>query len=217
MEQQHIYCISGLGADFRIFEHLQINNAQLHPIEWLMPEPSEKLSSFAKRLSAQIKHENPILLGVSFGGMLATEISKILPVKKVIIVSSNKHHGEFPMYLRAAGKLQIHKLVPYRLVTRSAALNRFIFDTRSKGEELYLKRMMLQDTDLLFIKRAIDMIMSWKSLEAPAGIVHIHGKRDKLLLPSSVNATHWIDRGGHFMIWNEASHVSKIINQLLGG
>lgn len=216
-EPYHIYCISGLGADFRIFANLHIPHAVLHPIEWLMPEAGEALPAFAARLSHQIFHPNPILLGVSFGGMLATEISNLLPVQKTIIVSSAKSRPELPWYMRVAGRMRLHKVVPYWLVAHNKALNRFIFDTRSKAEELYLKKIMLQQTDSLFIRRSVDMILRWQRTSPPDNIIHIHGQTDKLLLPGQVRATHWIPQGGHFMVWNMAAQVSAIIHSELAG
>lgn len=215
MQPHHIYCISGLGADFRIFSKIAIDNAILHPIAWQMPEKGEDLPHFAQRLAEQITHDNASLLGVSFGGMLATEISKIRPVKHTIVVSSAKCRNELPVYMRAAGNLKLHKVAPYWLVTRSNYLNRFIFDVRSLDEELYLKQMMLKDTDLTFLQRAVDMILRWQRNDYPDSIVHIHGDRDKLLLPGSVKANYMVKDGGHFMIWNMAEAISNIINKEL--
>ncbi len=211
----HIYCISGLGADFRIFEKLHIENATLHPIHWEIPAANDTLKSFAQKLSKQITAPHPILLGVSFGGMLATEISKIIPVQKTIIVSSCKQRKELPILLRAAGNMRLHKAVPYWLATKSNTINRFVFDTRSKAEELYLKRLMLQKSDHLFLKRAVHMILSWQSTEVPENIIHIHGTKDRLLTPTGIQPTHWIADGGHFMIWNLASEISALIQQEL--
>ena len=211
MEPNHIYCISGLGADFRIFSKIHIENSILHPISWQMPEKGEDLPHFAQRLAGQIHHDNPTLLGVSFGGMLATEISKIIPVKNTIVVSSAKCREELPVYMRAAGNLKLHKVAPYWLVTQSKYLSRFIFDVRSRDEELYIKQMMLKETDLTFLQRSVDMILRWQSHEYPETVVHIHGDKDKLLLPGSVKAKYLVKDGGHFMIWNMADAVSKII------
>jgi pimeloyl-ACP methyl ester carboxylesterase len=211
MSTQHIYCISGLGADFRIFSKLNIPGAELHGINWQMPDERDTLPDFAAKLAGQIKHDDAILLGVSFGGMLTVEIDKILPVRKAIIISSCKTRKELPAYFRAAGNLGIHKVFPYRSVTQSNRLNRFIFDTRSREEELYLKRMMLADTQVEFIRRSVNMILTWQNQQYPGNVVHIHGKADRLLLPGFVHADYWIEGGGHFMIWNLADRVSQII------
>jgi pimeloyl-ACP methyl ester carboxylesterase len=211
----HIYCISGLGADFRLFSKIEVEGAELHPVAWQMPEPGDTLPVFAAKLAAQINHPNPVLLGVSFGGMIATEIAKLQPVQKAVIVSSCKLRKELPAYMRLAGRLGLHKALPYRVATQNRFLNRFIFDTRSREEELYLKRMMLADTGALFIRRSVNMILNWTNTELPEKLLHIHGDSDKLLLPGPVKADYWVKGGGHFMIWNMAAEISKILNREL--
>jgi pimeloyl-ACP methyl ester carboxylesterase len=214
---KHIYCISGLGADFRIFSKLEIPGAILHPIGWEMPNQQDDMCSFAAKLSKQIQHPNPILLGVSFGGMLTTEIAKIVPIEKAIIVSSCKTRKELPWYMRSAGKVGLHKVVPYGLITQNQLLSRFIFDTRSRQEELYLKQMMLKQTQAEFIKRSVDMIVNWQNSNYPENLCHIHGSTDKLLLPGFIKPHYWVKGGGHFMIWNRADEVSRLIQQELLG
>jgi len=214
-ESIHVYCFSGLGADFRIFAQLRLHNANLHPILWQMPLAKETLLQYAMRLASQIIHPEPVLLGVSFGGMLVTEIAKQIPNKKAIIVSSCKTRHELPWYLRGAGRLGLHKVVPYESITKVSALNRFIFDSRSKAEELYLKQMMLRQTQVQFIRRSVNMILNWQNKEVPDGLVHIHGNRDRLLIPATIKPNYWIQGGGHFMVWNMANEVSDIINKNL--
>jgi pimeloyl-ACP methyl ester carboxylesterase len=214
-ESSPVYCFSGLGADFRIFSQLEIQHAQLHAVNWEMPMAGEALPDFALRLAGQITHPNPVLLGVSFGGMLVTEIAKRLPHQKAIIISSCKARQELPWYFKAAGRLGLHKVVPYESVTKVSALSRFIFDSRSKAEELYLKQMMLRQTQVEFIRRSVNMILNWQNQVAPHDLIHIHGTKDRLLIPGPVKPTHWIDGGGHFMVWNMAEMVSTIINRVL--
>jgi pimeloyl-ACP methyl ester carboxylesterase len=220
----HVYCISGLGADHRLFKKLKIENAELHFIHWELPDENDDMHSYALKLARQISHPEIILIGVSFGGMLATEINRFftqpnvadLPVtiKKTILVSSCKNRIEFPKLMLLAAKLRLHKAVPYNLVLRNNALNRFAFDLKSKEEELYLKRMMLRENDVRFIKRSIDIIFKWQS-DSPGNLVHIHGTGDRLLTPGNIKADHWIEGGGHFMVWNRAAEISNIINEIL--
>ena len=80
-----IYCISGLGADERAFSKLNIKGFELKVIRWLMPIKDETLPEYASRMRQDIDDDNPILMGLSFGGMLCTEIAKQVPVKKIII------------------------------------------------------------------------------------------------------------------------------------
>lgn len=212
-----IYCISGLGADSSIFENLQIKGATLYPIRWEIPEKSMELPTYAQQLLQQIGHEKPVLLGVSFGGMLAVEMSKLLPVAGVIIVSSCTQRKEMPWLLRLAGKLQIHSFVPWTRVTRSKLLGYLAFDTQGNQAEKALKIKMLRHSPPLLLQRSVDMILRWKGEGFAANVqkLHIHGSKDKLLLPRYVQPDYWIKNGNHFIIWNQATKVSNIISQQL--
>jgi alpha/beta superfamily hydrolase len=59
------------------------------------------------RLSEQIIEVNPILVGVSFGGMIAVEVAKLIETEKVILISSAKTKHEIPQYYQFAGAIKI--------------------------------------------------------------------------------------------------------------
>ncbi|CAN5636368.1 hypothetical protein BH10BAC3_BH10BAC3_19150 [soil metagenome] len=229
----HIYCISGLGADHRIFQKLKIENAELHFIEWELPAIDDTMRSYALKLARQIKHSSVVLIGVSFGGMLATEISRYyqqvkkdnlqnretelkpnLVINRTILISSCKATEELPSLMKLAARMKVHKAVPYKLILGNNALNRFAFDLRSSEEELYLKRLMLEENNFTLIKRSIHLILNWKA-QLPVNIIHIHGTSDRLLTPRNVKPDYWIKDGGHFMVWNRAVEISAILNSLL--
>jgi predicted esterase YcpF (UPF0227 family) len=63
---------------------------EIYLLEWEIPLDNESLTHYAKRISEKIKHENPVLIGVSFGGILVQEMSKHLNAHKVLIISSVK-------------------------------------------------------------------------------------------------------------------------------
>ena len=96
---QHVYCISGLGADERIFCKLDIPGSTFHFIQWIQPETAEDIYAYAGRLKEQIVHDHPVLMGVSFGGMMAIELAKIFPVDKVVLISSIKSANELPEWI----------------------------------------------------------------------------------------------------------------------
>jgi pimeloyl-ACP methyl ester carboxylesterase len=216
---QHVYCISGLGADSRIFDNLKLENAELHFIKWIEPDVNDTLPQFAEKLSHQIIHENPVLLGVSFGGMLATEITRLFvqqekPVK-TIIVSSCKCRSELPALFRSAGKINLHKALPISYIAKIRPLTKLVFGLQGSGQEMYVKQIMLQQQSPYFLKRCIHMIVKWKAADTPPGIHHIHGTADLLLpIKKSMNCQS-IKKGTHFMIWNQADTISEIINKIL--
>lgn len=84
-----VYCISGVGADHRAFQRLNIPDHELIAVPWIEPLSNESLSSYANRLGASIDTKEPFaLLGLSFGGMLAAEMAALLKPRKLILISS---------------------------------------------------------------------------------------------------------------------------------
>jgi len=216
-----VYCLSGLGADERLFNKLNLPDTELHFVKWQVPESNDSLETYAQKLSMQIAHDEVLLLGVSFGGMLASALLQrqyTMPganpfhIRKAFLVSSCSHAGQLPWFIRLAGQSGLCHLVPYSFAQHTNWLNRFIFDLRSSDEELYFKRIMLQQTHSSLLRHAVRMIGCWGQKQAPPGVVHIHGTADKLLPYRLVQPDIAIQNGGHFMIWNRAAEISTILN-----
>ena len=109
---KQIYCISGLGADKRAFQYLSIPNHQLNFVEWMVPNKGETIEAYTTKLLTQIKTENPILIGMSFGGIIAIEMAKQIKTEQVILISSVKTKFEFPFLYRFLAALGLHHIVP---------------------------------------------------------------------------------------------------------
>ena len=74
----HVYLMPGMSANSLIFEKINFpSNFKLYYLDWIDPLKNESLETYAKRFSALIMHDDPVLIGVSFGGVLVQEISKI--------------------------------------------------------------------------------------------------------------------------------------------
>ena len=107
MTKTPIYFVPGLAASSKIFQYISLpkEHFQLFFIEWILPHSiDESIQDYAKRMSKEIKHKNAILVGVSFGGVMAQEISKHVSLSKLIIISSIKNNNELPKKLQLARK-----------------------------------------------------------------------------------------------------------------
>lgn len=211
-----VHFISGLGADERVFRLLELPGIEKVFVKWEKPAPKESLPEYASRLIEQIDLEDDVILvGVSFGGIVAQEIAQQVPCKKVIIISSIKSCNEMAWLLRLIKRTEVHKLFPLRLFARNKnfAVDYF-FGTKSKGESLFL-RQILADTDEEFFTWAIHKIMTWKNEHSTDGVFHIHGTFDKIFPYYSIKNCVPIDGGGHFMIVNRADEISRYILQEL--
>ncbi|MBI5858459.1 MAG: hypothetical protein HZB42_12515 [Sphingobacteriales bacterium] len=130
---KNVYFISGLGADKRAFSLLDLSFCNPVFIEWIKPLKNESLRQYAIRLKEQITDPEPVIVGVSFGGMLATEIAKTGSTRKTIIISSNKTKMEFPKILLTGKYLPLYKWLPSAFLRKSALIRKtFLVSCQSK-------------------------------------------------------------------------------------
>ncbi len=210
--KKRIYCISGLGADKRLFQNLHIPEADLVHIHWVAHDKNDSLASYAHKLASQVKDSQPILMGVSFGGMLAIEMAKLLNAKSVFLISSVKSASEFPKIYQLAKHLHLVSLIPSFLINHPSFLMNYIFGATAKKDKDLL-RDYLKHADPRYIKWALNAILNWEN-KNQEGIIHIHGSNDKLIpLPDAV--TYKVANGGHFMVYNKADEISKILSKEL--
>ncbi len=209
-----VYFIGGLGADKRAFSFLDLSFCNPVFIEWIPPAKKETLQQYALRLNEQIKEPNPILVGVSFGGMLTTEILKNNPTAKGILISSNKTIKEFPSLLLTGKYFPVYKWVPLSLLKKVGMVSRLFFGPKEK-EKKKVFRQIFNDSDTAFTKWAIESILHWKNKDIPTNVVHIHGTADRLLPYKLVKADYTIKKGTHLMIMNNAEEISILLKKLI--
>ncbi len=203
-----IYLLSGLGADERVFHYLDLSPYEVHYIRWITPLKEEKMAAYARRLCDQIHSPRPVLLGVSFGGMMAIEIAKQLDVEKVVQVSSVKLRSELPLLYRIIGQLKLNRLVPGFLLKKVNPLLYWFFGTTSDEDKILLKAIV-ESTDTVFLKWAIDQIVNWKNEAMLNNLYQIQGTSDRLLPHRSPDFS--ISGGGHLMVVNRAGEIDVAI------
>ena len=210
-----VYFISGLGADKRVFTKLNIEHPHQKHIEWEIPFKNESIKNYSERLINQIdKTKEIILIGVSFGGIIAQEIASIIPIKKIIILSSVKSEHEFSWQLKFVSKTNLYRLFPASLLLFLNKLTaNYYFGIKTKEESILLRKI-INDTNPIFMIWAISRIMNWKH-KTEENILHIHGIEDKIFPINTLKNYLPIKETGHFMVYDKASDVSKIINDHL--
>lgn len=205
-----IYCISGLGTDANIFNNLKIQDVRLHCLPWINPVQNETIKSYAARMAACITEENPVILGVSFGGLLAIEIARLLPVKKVFVISGFKLSAEVPLSLKIAGLLRLNQVVPIRHYSFLDRLGNYRLGVSTQQE----KEMVMayrKNANLAQLKWSIHQILNWKNTWLPPNLCHIHGDKDKIF-PIKKIKPHVVVKGGtHMMVYNRATEISTLI------
>jgi pimeloyl-ACP methyl ester carboxylesterase len=209
-----IYCISGLGADEKIFTNLKVNGHELKYLSWLRPEQNETINHYAERMAKPINHDKPIILGVSFGGMMGIEIARQMHLRKLVIISSIKSTSELPGWMKVAGSLRLNKILPVRSykITEKIDNNRLGVSTK---EEIEMVRAYRQKVDPVYFHWAVHQVLNWKNDWQPDNLIHIHGDKDKIFPIKKIRPTHIVKEGTHMMIYNRAKEIGNYIEKEL--
>jgi pimeloyl-ACP methyl ester carboxylesterase len=207
-----LYLLSGLGADKRVFDFLDLHGYKLIHIEWIKPLPDEKIEGYASRLLQQIKSKQPTLIGVSFGGIIAIEIAKLVETNRLILISSALTKSAIPFRYKLAGNFLMNKLIPGALYRKANFVVYWLFGVRKKEEKELLKAIM-DDADNDFVDWATHSIMNWNNEKRLPNVITIHGTADRVL--PFIKADYPVKHGGHLMVVSKAAEVSRILRSIL--
>ena len=215
MNEIHVYCMPGMAASPKIFEFINLPKPfRIHLLSWIPPAKEESLSSYAKRMSERIALENPILIGVSFGGVLVQEMAKHIPVQKVIIVSSIKTNEELPLPMKMARTTNAHKLLPTQWINNLDALALFAFGKGIKKRlELYQKYLSERNPD--YLNWSINALVNWDQVEVPTSVVHIHGEKDTVFPIKYLSNPYIRIKGGHAAIMTQAQWFNSELPDII--
>lgn len=192
-------------------------------LEWIIPLKGESIGSYAKRMCDQlspqasvaaqaIPADPPVLMGVSFGGMMAIEMAKYIPGAKVILISSIKSRKELPAGTWLAAMIGLYRLIPAKPPAWMRSISNYFLGAEGE-EEFRLSNEFIEDVDPVYLRWAIKQIVCWKNEWQPPVLYHIHGSKDRTFPLNRVEATHVVKGGGHFMVMNRANEL----NAILGG
>lgn len=217
---KHLYLLSGMGSDERVFQHMTFpDQYTLHFLPWLTPLPEETLAGYASRMTAHIPADEDItLVGVSMGGILALEIARQRPVRKVVLISSIKTTAERPLYFNLVRRTRLLALLALPDAVLFGKHRNLIIPFFLKAESPAEKELLLdyvKHTDFVYLRWAIKILIGWENEEVPAPLVHIHGGKDLTLPIATVKADYVIPDGGHFMVYNRAGEISAILKNEL--
>jgi len=216
-DKTHIYFVPGMAANAKIFEYIKLpeSDYEIHYLEWDIPLEKESLEEYALRMTKKIIHKEPILLGVSFGGILVQEMSKFISTKKVVVISSVLHEKEFPYRMKFAKRTKVYKLVPTRLFSDVEKLVKYALgETIKERAELYKKYLSVSDEK--YLTWAIEQIVNWKQTQKLKNVIHIHGNKDKVFPVENIKGNVIkVNNGTHIMIINKYKWFNENLPELL--
>jgi len=207
---KNIYIFSGLGANERVFQQLDLSGYSTTFIRWEIPGKHETIENYATRLLPQITTIRPTLIGLSFGGLISVEIAKQIDTENVILIASVKTKSEIPLYYRWAGKLRLHQLLPTHLLKETNLFSNWVF-RNSTGADKQVLKSIFEGTNPVFLKWAISEAVRWKNQKQLENIRHIHGTADHIFPFRYVSCDIKINDGGHLLTLQNANEISKIL------
>ena len=205
-----IYCFSGLGADQRVFQYLEIMaEYMLVPVAWIDPKVNESIEQYAARIAKNIKDQEPFgIMGLSFGGVIAQEVAKILHPAFTFIISTIEEKKQIPFMLKWTPNWMFDH-APKQLFNPPKSIANYLFSTKQKA----LLAAILDDTDPAFVKWALKALKNWKAEGEFGPINAMCGDKDRLFKPYGESVV--VQGGGHLMVVDRAEEVSKVINDWL--
>lgn len=211
-----IYFVPGLAAGREIFKNISLPDDQfkVHIIEWKIPENKETIAEYAQRMAAEVKEENAVLIGVSFGGVMVQEMSAYLKLKKIIIISSVKTKHELPLRLQFARKTLAYKLVPTKLVISADDLTKFAIGPRTKKRlEMYQEYLSVRNEH--YLDWAIENMVCWDRETADQNVIHIHGDEDLVFPIEKIKDCIVVKGGTHIMILNKFKWFNENLPKII--
>jgi hypothetical protein len=217
MTKIHVYFMPGMAASSKIFERIQLPNDifEMHLLEWVIPNQRESLKFYAERMAKNVLHENAVLIGVSFGGILVQEMKQFLNPKKVIIISSVKSSTELPRRMKIAKTTKAYKLIPTKLFENIELLVKFTFGSSIIKQRLVLYEKFLSVRDKRYLDWAIEEIINWERIAIDHEIIHIHGDADEVFPIKNIKSSIVVKGGTHIMILNKYRWLNENLPKII--
>jgi pimeloyl-ACP methyl ester carboxylesterase len=217
--QTRLVLLPGLGADEQLFAPQRKAFPTIEVPAWLDPAPGETLAAFAARMARPLEGGRDLVLGgVSFGGMVALEMARLLQPRAVVLIASCRSGAVIRRYMRALAHVGCR--LPIRLMRPSPAAWPVIawgFGAKT-AEARDLIRHFLETRSPAFVQWGLAGLLGWRPNQGPAcPVFHIHGEADRLSPAARVSANRVVPGAGHLLNVTHADEVNAFLSDVLRG
>lgn len=217
MQKIPVYFVPGLAAGPLIFENIKLpeDTFEVHILEWLVPVPNESLEAYVKRMAESVKHDNPVLIGVSFGGIIVQEMADVVNARKVIIISSAKCNKEFPRRMRFAKATHAYSIFPTGIMQNVDRISAWFKGNGFIAKRLRLYEKYLSVRDKKYLDWAFKNVITWSRTEADPNVIHIHGDADEVFPAKYLKGYIPVEGGTHIMIINKFAWINRYLPKII--
>lgn len=215
-KKYQVYMMPGMAANPSIFEKIKLDPElfEIHWLSWQLPLKNESLQAYAKRMLKCIHHKNPVLIGVSFGGVLVQEMAKFISYEKLIIISSVKQSSEIPKHMQLARETGVYKFLPLGLLNYISEIEKLPVGNLIR-KRLKLYRQYLSVSNSVYLDWAVKHMVCWTQREPIPDIIHIHGDKDKVFPAKNIEEYINVAGGTHIMVLNRFRWFNENLPKLI--
>ena len=200
--------LPGMGADSRMYPKTHYHRLSwVNFLDWPVYQGEKTIDALALRVIDEYDiTAKTIVGGASLGGMVAVEIAKRLDIDRVILIGSTAQPKNInPALMRLSAFAHLAQVSHLKWIAEK--INR-------SGKSLFLS--MFEAADGEFMKAMIQAICKWRGIDGyRCRVCHIHGARDKVILPPFRGAT-IIPTAGHLLPITHGDVVAKFIAHYTG-
>ena len=217
LDQYRFVFLPGLGFTGAIFQQFETGSAEVVYPSWIVPEKRESLSHYARRMVGSLPEtrKKNVLVGYSFGGMLALEMGAFMTVDRTFIISSIKSKQEVPLKFRLLSRFGIHRLISRRLILWSFPFWSSDFGFHEdEAKKLFVEMVRTQNDR--YLRWALNQIGIYIGPQSNMPFIQIHGAEDRTFPIQKIDRPDIIiPAGDHMMVYYRSSEVwNKILSNL---
>ncbi|MDB6004832.1 MAG: hypothetical protein JWR15_1819 [Prosthecobacter sp.] len=213
-----IYLIPGLGADHRNYPAPWKELPHCTFLDWPEYHGKASMPDVARFMAEAWKlPPHAILVGTSFGGMLACEMAKFLPVHAVVLIASTTTRENFTT---TAKMKRLLRFVWLRLAQWVLRCVQPLLEKIWGRAPTPVTRAVLDSIHMFtvcqpgFYRNMFHAVSTWEGLTGTTTrLISIHGRQDELILPPP-QADLLLD-GGHLIVMTHARECVNFIQSWL--
>ena len=203
-----------MGTTKEVFSELNLPHGEIEYLEFPEPKLNEDLKEYSSRMAEEIDDSNEnILVGLSMGGFVAQEITRIRRIEKVILISSITNDHDWQKIMAWLRKLNVASFLPARIYKE--AIVRLLPLAINKNQTKIDFVKMAKQFSANYFKFAVVQLSQWTEVECLAPIVQIHGDCDELFSIGAKKSKYIVRGGKHLMIATHANEISDFLKEEL--
>lgn len=214
-EEAITYFFPGMGVTDKMYYRQRELPLKKKFFNWIEPLPGENLTSYAQRYIEKIDLTKGVnLVGTSFGGIVVVEITKLIPTKKVVIISSAKNNKQYHFGLNFFKYIPLYRLMPTRKPPMNRKIISKVFGISTEKEIDYFIDMV-SEFDFKYIKWCVGQMIRWKNKDPMPNVISIMGDKDLLFSANKNNVDILVKGGTHYMIIERFAVINAHLKEIL--